>query len=264
VEQIIEIADYKIFTKIEGEGRLILLLHSYWGSQLLFDHLACELSKNCKVIRIDLPGHGFSGAPPAGFRFDSFAEVLNSLLIKLHIHEKLSVVGHSMGGYAAMAFASRFPERTESLILMHSPVKEADIQSIKLRNREADLLIKGKKELMLQVTISSNFAPENAGRLNDEIALVGMTALHVSLEGALRTIEAMNHRRNYLNTLQCAKYPILIIVGKYDKVYDAEGQIEDAAQIPRAEILMLNHSGHMGFLEEPDKVLLRMKQFLGY
>lgn len=261
MEQIIEIANHKIFTKIEGTGPPLLLLHSYWGSQLLFDQLAVACSDSHKVIRIDLPGHGESGTPPADYRFDTFAEVLLELLIHLKVKEKIAIIGHSMGGYVALAFAARYPERTESLVLMHSPVREADIQSIKLRNREAGLLIKGKRDLLLQVTIPSNFAPEPHSQANKLVALLNQTARQVTIDGALRSIEAMNYRTNYLPILLNSPYPILIIIGKHDKVYRAAGQLNDARKIPNAKVLVLNHSGHLGFLEEEEIVLTTLKAF---
>jgi len=261
MEQIIELEDYNIFVKTEGEGPHLLLLHSYWGSLLLFDDLVRELSNNRKVIRIDLPGHGNSGTPPPGYRFDSFAGVLEELLNRLNIGGKISIIGHSMGGYIAMAYADRFPKRIESLILMHSPVRGADILSIKSRNREADLLRKGKRELLLQVTVPSNFGLIQGGSIEHALEVVMQTSKQVTLDGALRSIEAMNHRNDYLKTLQSGTFPILIIVGKYDKVYDAEEQLEDASKIP-AEVIFLQHSGHMGFMEEPGKVLSRLKHFL--
>ncbi|MEI7525902.1 MAG: alpha/beta hydrolase [Mariniphaga sp.] len=262
MEQIIEINNYKIFVKVEGEGPSLILLHSYWGNQWLFDNLAKEFSKNHKVIRIDLPGHGNSGNPPDGYRFDDFARVLDTLLIQLGISQKSVVIGHSMGGYVALAYAACFPEKIESLVLMHAPVKEADIQSIKLRNREASLLQKGKKDLLLQVTIPSNFAPEDQPQKGEWIELLNQSANQVTADGAIRSIEAMNHRKNYLEVLQISDYRILIIVGKYDKVYAAVGQIEDGGKIAHAEVLLLNHSGHLGFLEEEELVTNRLIEFL--
>jgi len=262
MEQLIDLNSYKIFVKTEGEGPPLLLIHSYWGSLLLFDDLAKAFSKTRKVIRIDLPGHGNSGTPPPGYRFDSFAGVLDELLKRLNIGGKVSIIGHSMGGYIAMAYADRFPERIESLILMHSPIRSADNQSIKSRNREASLLVKGKRELLLQVTVPSNFAPGHHGKMEKALEMVMNTSRQVTIDGALRSIEAMNHRSGYLKTLQKATFPILIIVGKYDKVYDAGEQLDDASQIPRAEVLLLEYSGHIGFIEEPVKVLSRLKQFL--
>jgi len=262
VEQVIKLKGYSIFTKVEGLGKPILLLHSYWGSNTLFDDMAGLLSSKMMVIRIDLPGHGNSGAPPADYTFDKFAAVLNELLISLNITEKISIIGHSMGGYAAMAFAAKYPEKLAKLILMHSPTKAADIQSIRLRNREGGLLMKGKKELLLQVTIPSNFAPENLSSLATKVELLYQTSSQVTLEGALRSIHAINHRSDSLPVLQIASYPILIIAGKFDKVYSADEQINETNEIPNAEVLMLNHSGHLGFIEEQDIVLNHIEIFL--
>lgn len=262
MEQVIEVIDCHIFTKVEGEGRPLLLLHSYWGSHILFDRLATVLSAKMKVIRIDLPGHGKSGMPPINYTFEQFSVILNQLLIRLDIREKVSIIGHSMGGYVALAFAAKYPERIASLVLMHSPTTSADIKSIKLREREGRLLQKGKKELLLQVTIPSNIAPENIGIMGDAIALINHTSDQVTTEGALRSIYAINHRGNYLTVLQNAQYPILIVIGKYDNVYNANDQLEDASQIPKAEVLMLNQSGHLGFLEEEKLVLKKLEMFL--
>ena len=262
MEQIFELGEYTIFTKVEGEGAPLLLLHSYLGSQFLFDRMTQVLSEKRMVIRIDLPGHGKSGPPAADYSFDSFAIVLNELLNHLDIHEKVSIVGHSMGGYLALAYVAKYSERIASLILMHSPVKYADILSIKQRNRESVLLLKGKKELLLQVTIPSNFAPENSGKMEDDIRLLNYTATQVTLEGALGSINAINQRRNNLRVLKNARYPLLIIIGKYDKVYNAEEQLNDACQISSAEVLYLEHSGHLGFLEEEELVLMRLNDFL--
>ena len=262
MRQIFEISEYQIFTEIEGVGEPLLLLHSYWGNQCLFDPLARAFSTNRMVIRIDLPGHGNSGNPPAGYTFDRFADVLHELLFKLNVHGKLTMIGHSMGGYVALAFAAKFPERIAALVLMHSPTKSADIQSIKLRDREAGLLRKGKKELLLQATIPSNFAPENSLKMRWAIALLNQTSGQVTLDGALGSIYAINQRADSLATLQRARYPVLIVIGKHDKVYNAEEQLAEAEQIPNAEVLVLNHSGHLGFMEEEELVIRKISEFL--
>ena len=262
MEQLFEFDGYSIFNKVEGEGKPLIILHSYWGNHVLFDHLASVFSTNRMVIRIDLPGHGKSGAPPGDYTFEKFAVILNELLIRLGISGTVSMIGHSMGGYTALAFATGYPERMASLVLMHSPINIADVQSIKQRDREGRLLQKGKRDLLLQLTIPSNFAPENIGSMGDTIELLNQTSDMVTIEGALRSIYAINHRRNSMHALQNAVYPILIIIGKYDNVYSAEVQLNEAGQIPNAEVLLLNHSGHLGFLEEEDLVVKKLGKFL--
>jgi len=260
--QVFEFEGYTIFTQVEGEGRPLLLLHSYWGSHVLFDHLAKAFSSKMKVIRIDLPGHGNSAIPPLNYTFEKFAVVLNELLTTLGVCEKITIVGHSMGGYMAMAYAAKYLERIASLVLMHSPVKEADIKSIKLRDREGRLLQNGRKDLLLQVSISSNFAPENLDAMEKALILLTQSSNQVTVEGALRSIYAINHRSSYLGDLKIAHFPILIVIGKYDNVYGAEEQLNDAHQISNAEVLMLQHSGHLGFLEEADLVVEKLSVFL--
>jgi len=262
MEQVFEVDGYRIYTKVEGEGKPLLLLHSYWGSHILFDHLASVLSSGMKVIRIDLPGHGNSGIPPLDYTFENFATVLNELLNRLDVREKVSIIGHSMGGYIAMAYAIKYPERINSLVLMNSPTKAGDIRSIKLREQEARLLQKGKRELLLQVTIPSNFATENLDSMGNALALLNRTSDQVTVEGALRSIYAIIHRGNSLTVLKNAQYPILIVIGKYDNIYNADEQLDDANQIPTAEVLMLHHSGHLGFLEEEDLVVIKLVAFL--
>ena len=260
-EQILYISNYKIYTKVIGNGSPILLLHSYWGNHTLFDHLVERLTQKNKVILVDLPGHGKSGPPPPEYIFEHYALVINELLDHLDILEKISIVGHSMGGYVALAFAAKYPEKLSSLTLMHSHLRQADIQSIKQREREAKFLLKGKRDLLLQVSISSNFAPGNSERLTEELAMLNQSASEVSLEGALGAIHAINNRMNAIPILQKADYPILIIIGRYDKVYRAEEQLSDAKQVPKAEVLLLEHSGHLGFWEEEELVLERLGKF---
>jgi len=262
MEQVIELNGYRIFTKVEGEGEPLLLLHSYWGSHILFDHLASALSVGMKVIRIDLPGHGKSGIPPLDYTFEKLAAVLNELLIRLEVYGKISIIGHSMGGYVAMAYAVKYPERINSLVLMNSPIKAADNKNTKLRAREGRLLQKGKRELLLQVTIPSNFATENLDSMGIALALLYRTSDQVTVEGALRSIYAINHRGNSLADLKNAQYPILIVIGKYDNVYKADEQLDDANAISTAQVLLLHHSGHMGFMEEEELVIEKINAFL--
>ncbi|MEI6142161.1 MAG: alpha/beta hydrolase [Mariniphaga sp.] len=261
-EQILYLSNYKVFTKVVGTGSPILLLHSYWGNHTLFNHLVEKLSKKNKVILIDLPGHGKSGPPPNNYTFNQYALVINELLCNLLISEKVSIIGHSMGGYAALAFAAKYPEKILSLVLMHSPLRQADIQSIKQREREAKFLMNGKKDLLLQVTISSNFAPGNSEKMSKELDALNQSACEVSLEGALGAIHAINNRMDAIPILEKANYPVLIIIGKYDKVYRAEEQLSDACLIPQAKVLFLEHSGHLGFWEEEVLVLERLGKFL--
>ena len=227
MEQIIKSFDYKIYTKIEGTGRPLLMLHSLWGSQILFDKIVKPFSDKYKIIRIDFPGHGNSDSPLKNFTFEEFADVLNEVLNQIGIEEKINFLGHSMGGFAALAFAKKYPQKTASLILIHSLLKNADLKSIRLRERQVSLIDNNKKDLLLQVTNPSNFAPGNVDRFPEEFEQLVLTADFVTQKGALAGINAINVREDSLPFMMESKIPTLMVVGAQDRIYNPEDQLSE-------------------------------------
>jgi pimeloyl-ACP methyl ester carboxylesterase len=106
--------------KVEGQGPPILLLHGYGGAIDWWDDIAPALSVHHRVIRLDLIGHGGTAAPTSGYEITRQAELVSAVLDKLGV-TRVTVVGHSMGGWVATALACMKSERIERLILIDSP-----------------------------------------------------------------------------------------------------------------------------------------------
>jgi len=262
MEKIIESFDYKIYTKVEGNGNPILLLHSLWGDSSLFDNIVEKLSARHEVIRIDFPGHGNSAIPIRNFTFKEFSFVLNDIFGELGIVEKICLMGHSMGGFAALAFAKEQKEKVSSMVLMHTLIGSADHKSIKLRERQARLIIHNKKELLLQVTNPSNFALGNDKRFPNEFDQLNKTAEKVVNEGVLAGIKAINTREASMSFLAKSGIPLLSVVGKQDQVYNVEDQLSECSRITEAELLLLQNSGHLSFIEEEALFVSGVANFL--
>ena len=262
MEQIIKSFDYKIYTKVEGTGLPVLLLHSLWGGMILFDNIVKQLTNKYKIIRIDFPGHGNSDSPLKNFTFKEFADVLNDVLEQIGIDERINLLGHSMGGFAALAFAKKYPQKTASLILIHSLLKNADLKSIRLRNRQVSLIDNNKKDLLLQVTNSSNFAPGNVDRFPEEFEQLALTANFVTDRGAIAGINAINTRENSLPFMMNTEIPTFMIVGALDRVYNPEDQLSEYSNLTHAELLLLHNSGHLGFIEEEEIFVSGVSKFL--
>src|ERR1035437_2147572 len=103
----------------KGKGRVIVLLHGFLESLEIWEELSAKLSKRFRVIAIDLPGHGQT--PVIGYihSMELMAECVKAVMDSLDLR-KYVVVGHSMGGYAALAFAELFPQRVAGLCIFHS------------------------------------------------------------------------------------------------------------------------------------------------
>jgi 3-oxoadipate enol-lactonase len=251
-----------IFVTTEGAGEPILLLHSYWGSSELFDSLTTKLSVNYKVIRLDFPGHGRSSSPERVYTFEEFAATIDHVLHQLGIEEPLTIIGHSMGGYASMAFAKRYPERIKAIILMHSPLCNADNHSIILREREAGFLRKGKKELLLRTILETNFAPGNENIFLDEFEKLNRISRKVTIDGALAAIHAINTREDSRQLINTIDIPILVIIGKFDRVYNPDEMMNELSGVPAVKTIILSKSGHLGFIEEEKAVFTALIAFL--
>src|SRR6478736_976610 len=102
-----------------GSGPVLLLIHGVAGTVENWRAVIGPLSRHYTVVAADLPGHGRS-APGAGdYSLGSLAAGLRDLLVALG-HERMTLVGHSLGGGIAMQFSYQFPEATERLVLVSS------------------------------------------------------------------------------------------------------------------------------------------------
>jgi len=110
--------------RVEGEGPPLVLIHGFAASLGWWDQIAPDLAKDHTVVRLDLIGHGGSAAPAAGYTIEDQAQVVASVLDSLKL-DRVTVIGHSMGGEVATALAEANPARIARLILIDSPA-EAD------------------------------------------------------------------------------------------------------------------------------------------
>ena len=117
--QFIDVHGYRRAFRTAGNGSPLLLLHGFGDSSTTWSSVLSLLSRRHLVIAPDLLGHGESDKPRAGYSIEAYACGMRDLLSVLGV-ERVSVVGHSLGGGIAMQFAYQFPERCERLVLVSS------------------------------------------------------------------------------------------------------------------------------------------------
>jgi pimeloyl-ACP methyl ester carboxylesterase len=157
LKKIADINKKSITYYTKGMGKPIVLLHGYLDSSQIWNEIGSKLATNHKVIVIDLPGHGRSDTWPPIHTMDFMAEIVLKVIKHEDIY-KVCIVGHSLGGYVALAFADNYPLQTDSLILINSDPFPDKPERIKKRDREIALIKSGKKELLLAL---SNINPSN-------------------------------------------------------------------------------------------------------
>lgn len=243
-----------------GKGHSIVLLHGYLESKEIWYDFANQLSKNYHVLVPDLPGHGKSALPSGNLSVEIMAEKLIPVLDKEKI-EKCFLVGHSMGGYVALAFLELFPERLNALSLFHSSPYADNEDKRKNRDREIHIIKEGKIAQVYKAHFPKTFADINAENFKQEIEKMNQRAKTMKPEGIIAALEAMKNRPDRSALLKNAKIPIQYIIGAKDNFIPMT--ILDKLQLPdNSELVVLENSGHMGFIEEKENALEAIGGFL--
>ena len=237
-----------------GEGPCLVLLHGYLESGEIWDNFAERIPQGYRLIIPDLPGHGRSGTWGAMHSMDDLAGAIKAILEAESI-EKIFLVGHSMGGYVVMAFAELFPEKLLGYSLFHSTCF-ADNDDKKLnRDREISLVLCGRKRQIVLVNIPKSFSMDNVDLMPEEVERARRIALENSDPGIIALLNGMKARPDRAAVLKDPALPLLLIGGMKDNYMPPEVFDKLVALAPHAQVLRLEESGHMGFIEEPEKVL---------
>jgi pimeloyl-ACP methyl ester carboxylesterase len=245
----------KISYSDSGKGSAIVLLHGYLENKMMWQYFIPKFTPKNRVVSIDLLGHGDSESLGYIHTMEDQSEMVFTILKNLKI-KKATLIGHSMGGYVALAFASRYPKMISKLVLLNSTAYEDSAERKANRDRAIKMLKKDFNSFV-RLSISNLFSPENRELLLDQIENVKIEALKTPLQGVIAAQEGMKIRENRVSLLQKSIFPILLILSKKDPVLDYEESIK---QIENTTVQLATlPDGHMSHIEntkEVGKILL--------
>ena len=111
----------KLHVRVGGRGPAVVLLHGFGDTGDMWAPLAANLARDHTVVVPDLRGMGLSSQPPGGYDKRTQAADIRSVLTTLGL-DRAAVVGHDIGTMVAYAYAARYPDKTEKLVVMDAPV----------------------------------------------------------------------------------------------------------------------------------------------
>lgn len=236
-----------------GRGeRCVVLIHGYLESMYVWDDFVPLLTPEVRVVTVDVPGHGISQVLGEVHTMEMMADVMRGMLDALGI-ERATFVGHSMGGYISLAFCARYPERLDGLVLLSSSPNPDDETKRENRRREIALVRAGKKDVLAHVAPETGFAVQNRERLKDYIEDL-VEQVHITEDdGIVALLGGMIARADQNEMLRASRVPQLFIFGRHDNYIPADTAERIAAANPQAQVVWLPESGHMGFIEEPER-----------
>jgi pimeloyl-ACP methyl ester carboxylesterase len=207
---------------------------------------ACAAAGLCAAA-LDAPG--FGGTPPLGkpLAMDYLAELGASALDTLGAR-RAAIVGCSMGGYAAMAFARRFPERMTAVALIATKASADTEEARKNRERLAQLALERGPEAVIAEVLPKMFSQEPPAGVRREVEELARRATGQGIADALR---GMAERPDSTPDLPLWKFPALVIAGEQDQMIPRAETEKMALAIPKARFEVIPGAGHLPFLERP-------------
>ena len=136
-------------------------------------------------------------------------------------------------------------------MLFHSTPNPDSEKKREDRLREIHLIEGGKKELIARSFPHVGFAPQNRKRLTWAVEELSDQITLTEDAGIVAVLKGIRDRHDLNGTMRGSGVPQMMLFGRYDEYVTPETAAEVIRNQPQARAVWLEHSGHMGFVEEP-------------
>lgn len=254
----LEYKGINIFYTDEGKGTPLVLLHGFLENSRIWQPFLPELSQNNRVLCIDLLGHGKTGCIGYLHTMEDMADAVQAVLKYLKIEEAI-FLGHSMGGYVALAFAEKHPNALVGLCLMNSTAKD-DSKEKKLNRDRAIEAVKQNHKTFIRIAINNLFRPKNRVIFSEALKQIIEEALKIPLQGIIAALEGMKIRKNREDLFRTLPIKKMLIIGKKDPVLDYYLLLDE---VKNTDIAVIEFpDGHMSYIENESDFLLNIMHFI--
>jgi 3-oxoadipate enol-lactonase len=242
-----------------GEGEdTVILLHGFCGSSSFWQEVV-PLLDSCRVIAVDLRGHGQSGISDSAFGIEEMAKDIHYFLDQKQL-ENVYLFGHSLGGYVTLAFAELYKEKLKGYGLIHSTALGDSEEAKENRLSSIEKIKKEGMHSFVDELVPNLFNPDRQDELKEEIQAAKEIGYETSPIGAIQTLKAMRNRTDRSEVVKNRTLPVLLIAGEHDGVIPKEKVFIHEA--PHIQTEVLPQSGHMSLFEESEKLAYILKEYL--
>jgi pimeloyl-ACP methyl ester carboxylesterase len=229
----------------------IIFIHGFAEDGSIWDNQVAYLKQSHRLLIPDLPGSGKSALLTGPASMEELAGTIKAILDAESIIECI-MIGHSMGGYIALAFAEKYPGSIKALALFHSTAYPDTEEKKTMRRKSIDFIRRnGPREFIRQST--PNLFAEKSRNKRPQLVSEMIDRYENFDPGSLvEYYEAMIRRPDRTVILQNFKGPVLLIIGEQDNVVPLEQSLRQAHMPALSFVYILENAGHAGMLEESE------------
>ncbi len=257
-----------------GSGPVVLFIHGILGSQRQWAHLIDKIDDDHRVVAPDLFGHGDSAKPTGDYSLSSHAATLRDLLDHLGI-ERVTLVGHSLGGGIAMQFFYLFPDRVERLVLVASGGLGREVnlvlRSATIPGAQQVLGVIASAPVLEKVEALGRGAQKVGWRPGADIGAIwhGFTSLgdRESRRAFLATTRAVIDIGGQSISAQdhladVTPVPTVVVWGSKDRMIPAWHALNAQRALPDCRVELFEGAGHFPHLDDPDRFAQVLRDFM--
>ena len=244
---------------IEGEGPSLYMVHGIGSRRATWTGLVPALAGDFTCVSYDLRGHGESPTPPTPYSLDELVEDLEALRARLG-HERIHIIGHSLGGMIGPAYARAHPDRALSVTLLSTAAGRTAEDSAKVGSVLAAMEAEGvenRLDTLVERWYTDAFIEARPDAIETRKRQVLDTPEHVFL--SVFHIYAETEMAPWLHEVAC---PCLVLTGELDGGCNPRLNRFIADTLPDSELVILDGLKHSILIEAPERVAPPVRGFL--
>ena len=232
-----------------GRGTPLVLLHAFPLDRGMWQQQIDALAGQCRILAVDLPGFGQSSVDP-NVSVETAADGLAELLEAANLR-KVVLGGLSMGGYVAMAFARRHPQRLAGLILADTRSDADDDAGKKNRDRLISMTQEFGSSKVYEVMLPKVVCEDTLKNQPKIVESIRVLAARQSAAGVIGGLKMLRDRPDATAELSSISVPTLIIVGEHDAITPPPLAEQMAWNIAGSRVVVIPGAGHLSNMEKP-------------
>lgn len=245
-----------------GSGFPVMLVHGFPIDGSLWDHQATTLKNHCRLLIPDLPGSGQSPLK-RDTSIEEMADLLQDVLKDAHV-AKCILVGHSMGGYIALAFAEKYPDQLQGFGLFHSSALADTEEKKEGRERSVKMMKEYGAGVFLRQMMPSLFSQSFKKKHKAEMNALIKSKEKADVNALNAYYNAMKQRPDRTSVLRQTKAPVLFVIGEEDTAAPEKDVLKQVSLPAISDVQILPDVAHLGMLEKPEAATNILENFIRF
>lgn len=250
-----------IYYSKNGFGPVVVLLHGFGEDSTVWQQQVQYLETSYQLITPDLRGSGASDTLAPASSIEQMADDVIEILQHENI-DHCTIIGHSMGGYVALALVEKYPSWFNGIGLVHSTSYADNEEKKQARTKSIEFIEQNTAAEFIKATIPNLFGDAFKINYPNKVNALIERGQNFTKEHLIAYYRSMIARPDRTHVIEHTKVPVLYFIGGEDKAVNPADALQQAGLPAVCSVQLVTGIAHMGMLEASDKLNKTLEDFL--